>query len=363
MLREPPPLEPLFAARRAFGLLLVLPCVASGACFFRIADVRQPDDGGTVGGSAGSITCVPTAVLTCPPCDAGCAGGGCAPGACQLVTLAETPPSALNLVLDTDDVYWTANDGLYRTAKSGGAEWFKKIAEGSSLSGLAIDEQWVYFADAANQRVAKVEKAGGYPQTVVSTEGPFAVALDAGTLFYGSSTGKVFRVNTDGSGVRELASLTGTRPEAIWSVWGGATELFFGDSDARGIFAVAKDGSTAARLVAKTTRDVFGVAGDAESLFFREGDGSDGTLSAVPAGGEASAVLTGEVSPAGVAVDSGSVYFVAGSGGSMIRRYDRASKRVSSLAEGRASARSLAVDDVALYWTEFGSGRVSKLAK
>jgi len=170
-------------------------------------------------------------------------------------------------------------------------------------------------------------------------------------------------VNKDGSGVRQLATLTASRPEAIWEVYVNATDVVFGNSDARGVFAVAKDGSSPARMLTKTTRDVFGLTGDATAVFFREGDASVGLLSSVTIAGVRSDLLSTEPSPGSLAVDDSSVYFVAGAGGSQIRRYDRVSTQVSTIADGRAQAYSVRVDGSAVYWTEAGTGDVLKLAK
>lgn len=328
------------------GLLLGY---ASG-CLYSVADVqprRDSPSGGTNGGDGAAN-------------QSGAAGGG--GSTAEVIALAADQAMPRYLTQDADDLYFTTADGVHRCAKSGEPSWLRKVTDGTELGRLVVDEAWVYFADPANSRVAKVEKAGGLAQSVVSAEAPFALATDGAALFYGALSG-VFSVNKDGTGVRQLYESTATTAGAIADLVTTESEVIFSDSEARGLFAVSKLGDATPRLLSKLTGEVTGIAVFGESVFFRERVSSGGVLAVTAASSETRRdLLTDEAGPAGLAAGNGQIFFVNDLPlVAELRRYDVAGDEAVTIVAGRPSLAAVAVDDSAVYWTEPTAGRVMKL--
>ncbi len=326
--------------------------VASPSCFYSVADVRPRSSSGSGGSDGGAGETV----------DAGAAGASATSYEPPL-ELATGQASPRYLTQDEDDLYFTAADGVHRCAKSGEPAWLRQVTDGSELGQLVVDDTWVYFADGAGSRIAKVEKAGGFAQTVVSVDGPFALTSDDNLLYYGSAAG-VFSVNKDGSGVRQLYQGTAARPDAIQDIALTESDVVFGDSEARAIFACPIDGSAAPRELTKLTGEVTGLSILDDTAYFRERVDGSGLFARVGlSAGERLDLLTDEDGAAGVAVSSGRVLFAKNvPGAGEVRQYDVLGAHVSSVASGRSSVQALVADAAAVYWTEPTTGKIMKVS-
>ncbi|APR79343.1 Putative serine/threonine-protein kinase pknH [Minicystis rosea] len=94
--------------------------------------------------------------------------------------------SPTDLVVDTDDIYWTCNDGtVKRLAKSSPSGQPVVItSDAISPRGIAVDTSYVYWAEAASGgRVRAAPKGGGPIVTLATGEYPFDVAVDADTVY------------------------------------------------------------------------------------------------------------------------------------------------------------------------------------
>lgn len=333
-------------SRRTFSVLLL----ASG-CFYGVPGLA-PQDGVVMAGAAGQ------------PFSG--EGGGGQPSAVEEPTaLAVGFKGLRGLAQDEDDLYFTAADGVHRCAKSGEPDWLLKVADGFNLGQLVVDDAWVYFVDAEQARIAKVEKRGGYAQTVVVTEGPFSLASDDSSLFYGSSAGGVFRVGKDGSGVAQIYRGPAGSPQSIHSLVVVGSEIIFGHSSARGVFAVPKDGTANARQLTQVTQSVFGLAASGSTVYFREGNSTEGVLSSVPLlGGVRTDLLLDEPGPAGATGDQDYVFFTTQVQDiASVKEYQITSATQRSLAQGRTSADAVQFDPTSIYWTEPAAGQVLKLSR
>lgn len=296
------------------------------------------------------------------PVEAGAAG---APplSAAPPLELASGQASPMDLTQDEQDLYFTAADGVHRCAKSGEPDWLRKVTDGSELGHLVVDDTWAYFADSAGSRIAKVEKAGGFAQTVVSADAPFALATDGSLLYYGSAAG-VFSVGKDGSGIRQLYQAAGASKDAILDIAVTENDVVFGDAEARAIFACSKDGSTEPRELAKLSGEVTGLVVVDDVAYFRELAGGTGLLASIGLTlGERRDLLTDEPGPAGIAAGLDRVFFANHvPGAAEVRHYAVSGAAVSSLASGRSSVHALVADAAAVYWTEPAAGKVMKLS-
>jgi hypothetical protein len=321
--------------------------VALPSCFYSVGDVRPGLSSGGSDGDGGETV----------------GAGAPATGPEPPLELATGQASPSDLTQDEQDLYFTAADGVHRCAKSGEPDWLRKVTDGSELGQLVVDDTWVYFADGAGSRIAKVEKVGGLAQTVVSVDGPFAVATDGSLLYYGAAVG-VFSVSKDGSGVRQLHQTAAARPDAIKDIAVTEHDIVFGDSEARAIFACAKDGSAAPRELSKLTGEVTGVTILDDTAYLRERVSSSGLLAAVGLStGERRDLLADEPGPAGIAAGLGRVFFANDSpDAAELRQYDLLSGRVTSIVSGLASVHALVADAAAVYWTEPSAGRVMKIS-
>jgi hypothetical protein len=268
----------------------------------------------------------------------------------------------MDLTQDEQDLYFTAADGVHRCAKSGEPAWLRKVTDGSELGHLVVDDDWVYFADGAGARIAKVEKAGGFAQTVVSVDAPFALATDGTALFYGSAAG-VFSVGKDGSGVRQLYRAAGAQTHAIQDIAVAQDEVVFGDAEGRAIFALSKDGSDEPRELAKLAGEVTGIVVLDGVAYLREGAGGTGLLVSVGlTTGERRELLSDEPGPTGIAAASGRVFFAHDvPDAAELRQYDLPGGAEHTIASGRSSVHALVADAAAVYFTEPSAGKVMKV--
>jgi hypothetical protein len=90
---------------------------------------------------------------------------------------------------DTEYVYWSELGSIYRQARDGHGkpELFSKgSVDSQSVSGLVLDDRYVYWLDASGVRgqVLRAEKSNGAPQTVAVIGRPMELAISSEGLFW-----------------------------------------------------------------------------------------------------------------------------------------------------------------------------------
>jgi virginiamycin B lyase len=225
-------------------------------------------------------------------------------------------------------IYWD-NDGSIARADLDGSPVVPNFISGSDATGVAVDQNFVYWGDATNERIGRANIDGTDPNpNFISglTNGVCGLAVDSGQIYWGSlaptPNGTIGRADIDGSDVDESFVTGADFPCGVavdssfvyWSNLG--TTPFFGTTIGRAeldgdspdqSFITAGGGGTAP----------CGVTVNPSSLFFgyRFSNGEGGmTLGRADIDGSDldSSFVTGTqvITPCGVAVDSEFVYWV-----------------------------------------------------
>jgi hypothetical protein len=116
------------------------------------------------------------------------------------------------IALDANFVYWADRDNgaIWKVSRTGGTPQALYSRMTSSVWSLAIDAAYAYFPDASSGTLWKVSLSGGEPLAVVSNTGVQSddnVAVDATHLYYtDSGEGALVRVPLGGGAPSTLAS-------------------------------------------------------------------------------------------------------------------------------------------------------------
>jgi hypothetical protein len=327
-----------------------------------------PEGGGSgvtssSGGCMGSVcngTCeVDSDPLNCGACGHDCFGGACEAGRCQPVVLAtdelgvwaiavdethvyrgyssEEPAikraridggdketlsttkhaSTFMMLVDATHLYWTYRSDTHRVMrmpKAGGAETV--LADGAYPTGIAVDVEYVYWANYFLGEVRKVPLAGGTASTISDNEpGAAYITTGGGRVIWTNEhwedhVGKVRAWSA--SGTQTLASKQG-RPhfvttDGVYAYWTAPTDGT--------VMRALLEGGAGAETLASGEEGAGGIMRDGELLYWQ----ADNSIRSMPsAGGEVTTIYEyGDVG-ANVVQDSTSFYWCEVKTG-MIRR-------------------------------------------
>jgi hypothetical protein len=289
------------------------------------------------------------------------------------VTVACGQPSPAHFVFDDTYVYWTVQGGkaiVSKAPRAGGAVEVL-VYDDSSAVGVAVDAQFVYYAQPARGRVMRVPLDGGLPETLADgLDFPLFLARDATSLYWtgGVTDGKVMKLDL-AAGSSPITLVDGqTNPRAI-AVAGGF--VYWTDVDATDgsilrtadhVDATTDGGTlTAVRLAA-------GIKGPTDLALaggYAYAPDQNGRIARVPlAGGALEPFVTVTGVPFGVATDGLALYWSTLGDGGIFSTLIGGDGAVVTLASGEADPRFLAVDDLAVFWGAWGGGgAVRKIAK
>ena len=232
-------------------------------------------------------------------------------------TLATGLSSPSHIALNDTHVYVSTVDGVRRVPKATGAvESVADVTNGST--GLALDDQFVYFAATEQSALMRAPLEGGAPTTLADVPGPSSVALVGDQLCWGG-------------GYTEPNSQVGRIPKA-----GGVNTTLLGTI---GYVATLHADADA----------------DGARLYFRDRQGG-GTVSqarilSLPVeGGEPRVLADAQPKVSGTTIDAVNVYWVGGDNRDVIYAAPKSGGPVRTLAEGQTGAIFLAQDGQALYW-------------
>lgn len=96
--------------------------------------------------------------------------------------------SAANVLLDKENVYWQAADGVMKVGKGGGLP-IALANPAATIDDLALDEAYVYFAATHRPNgegaIARVSKEGGAVEVLATGPvPPAAIAVDRTSVYW-----------------------------------------------------------------------------------------------------------------------------------------------------------------------------------
>ena len=201
------------------------------------------------------------ACATSTDCAVGsCAAGACvdnSPGvACQSTSVTRspvTPNAPFDLASDGTNIYWTdTGDQAVESATLAGASQTFIVTGRPGLTGLAVDDSFIYFTDALQNTVSRVPKGGGTPQILAANEEtPRFIVSDGDHLFW---TNQGVRGRLEGS-VRRFTKSTGVldaianEQPAPWSITSLGGTPYWSDLQSNSVFSSSGPG-TAIQTVA-----------------------------------------------------------------------------------------------------------------
>lgn len=310
-------------------------------------DLGPRPDESTCG--SGSVCCGDSCVAetaNCGRCGHDCQGGACAGGACQAFVVAPaTEPYCV--AVDSTGIYFTMNTAPGLLLKVAGGSYIQ-LSYGGNPAYLALDDTYVYWTDAANGDVNKVNKAVGPQQTLATGtwRGAGAIAVDS-TNVYWAAPGAIESVGLDGGVATSLFATSDPRGIALdatnvyWTWWSG------------GVGQGPLGGGSATTLA--TTSDAWGVAVDAANVYWSD---ASGIVREPIGGGSATTLAAGLWGP--VTRDAISLFVAATSG--VVASVPLAGGSVTTLWSGAGGAPAcIANDATAVYWP--GAGGIMKVVK
>jgi hypothetical protein len=220
--------------------------------------------------------------------------------------------SACGLAVDDQHLYWgnAASGAIGRAAIDGTAADQAFISGLGAPCGVAVTGAHVYWSDLATNMIgrANLDGSGVDPAFVQGAARPCGIAVDATHLYWANQGGKsIGRANLDGSGV-DQRFISGLRDPCGVAVDGG--HVYWGDQGLGSIGRAALNGSAVELEIVAEAGEPWGVAVSDAYIFWADrwgtpADPDGGIGRAALDGGGANHDLIPELrNPTGVAVDS-----------------------------------------------------------
>jgi len=265
----------------------------------------------------------------CGACGHGCAGGACAMGRCEPITLVDVPGRRIYGVVSTkQELFFT----VQRTAAEDG---------GVDPGGL--------FAATLDGSAPRLIVGGLYD--------PRALQTDGNNLYVATGDGRVRRTLLDG---RDVRSVNATNLDVVWTCLALSPA-----SDT--VYASSLEGDVVRRMLPDGEAPVAAVIDGVSGIAFGEGAfhwlTAAGTLyRGEPDGGGARTVLSGTELDARCLVEAGGfLYWVRTASGTIRRMAVDDPARAETLAEDEGRPISIWVDERFVYWTTLS--KVRRLAR
>lgn len=337
-------------------------------------DVQAPDavDGPQLTCDAGLSLCGGSCVVTssdpanCGGCGHDCLGGGCQDGLCLPRVLASGQDLPLWIALDGDSVYWT-NRGegtVAKVPKSGGPVTQLAAGQGEPER-VAVDSTGVYWTNQADGRVMKVPMAGSTEPIVIATGGDrlSGIALDDTYVYFTDEGADTIR-----RALKEPSQTPGTSVLLI-SMQDGAKSLLIDGTTMYWTNGVVDGGAVRKRVlpggpvidIALAQQGAHDLVLGGEYVYWTNWWGGT-VMRSNTQQPDAVVVATSPGSPAGIALDDTHVFWTAWESGKVLKA-PIGGGAPQQLAVDQNSPFGIAVDQVAIYWSSFGNGTIMKLAR
>jgi hypothetical protein len=366
---------------RSFGLIAVALAAALGlaACKQReqhlggadaASDALGPGDAAADGGANvdGAADLGEAAALAAEPCRVG------GTRADLPTTLGCTQTFPGRLVVSGDYVYWTVQGPgpiVWRAPRVGGSGE-ELVRDTAGAFGLAVDDQFIYYAQVSAGRVRRVPLTGGPPVTLATGVAfPLFLVKDGQSLYWTDS-------EVDGK-VMKLDLADGAQP--VMLIDGQASPRALAVRDGYVYWTDTKDGTLLRTLdhltgpadaaVRTANRLASGLANPTDLVLvgdFAYVPDGNGAIQRVPlAGGDLELVANAEGTPYGVASDGVSIYWsTRGIPGGILRAPldDHGNIRATHIRDDQVDPHFVTVTSDNIYWTTWGPhATVARLAK
>jgi sugar lactone lactonase YvrE len=349
-------------------LLVALAIVACGArtgldldtgSLENVGTTGAPDSGGGSGSSSGGVgpvLCGPTPRM-----------------------LASGPDGSVSLVLDANNVYWTAqpygnvaDGGVLSVPLAGGTPTTLAYPQVTPLF-VAVSATTVYWDNQEDGLIESVPIGGGTITTVVTglgSNGPAGMTIDATSLYWADfgdecfPSGALIRAPLTGGMQTELA----TGQAEPWEIAVDAVALYWTNiteaSDQGGSVVKVPIAGGSPVTLASGQHLPIAIALDDDSVYFTNngthaGNFLDGSVMKVAKRGGAAVTLASQQEGAdGLAVDDTNVYWVraaSGMGDGAVLSVGKSGGPITTLASGQASPMAIAQSGDCVYWVNAGT--------
>jgi PKD repeat protein len=279
-------------------------------------------------------------------------------------TLATGVTGPVDIAVDDTNVYWTEFYGLKKVSKTGSSVVTLATSSYNSITGLAIDNDYVYFGDNVGNPaslIKKVPKTGGSVITLVSgLPSVCRVSVDSSYVYWTASDGgTVNKMPINGGSVSELAdgsntpcAITVDNSNVYWSEF----------TNPGSVNKVSKNGDLVTTLASNANS--LGIAVDSNYIYWPEYVVPNGKVNRVPInGGSLTTLATGLNKPYDVAIDDAYAYWIENNSNGAVKKVSLAGGTVTILASSLNSPEAIAIDDTHAYWIERGSGTLKRVTK
>ncbi len=347
-----------------------VPVCVDGGCGFTCA--------GGFTACGGSCVDLQGDAANCGACGHGCLGGACVAGQCQPVQTA-TVQGARFLTIDSGRVYFTASNasfvGVMSCVVAGcGASPVPIVGNQNNPWGVAVSGGVVFWADqqlvlgsyltGAIRSVALPIGAGSTPKPASFMTGvvggPFAVAVDSGSLFWTDDNGDAGRFTIAVTSLSARLLFADTQTPASNAVLAlDAASAYWTSNTA--VLACGRSGCTQPTVLATTQNAAAGLASDGAHVYWS--DPVAGTIQTCPVAGCATATTlqSGLSAPGPMLVDGSTLYWNTTGDGVMWRLPLVPAGLPAQRLAYAGPAVAMTQDATSLYWTT--SSGIMRLAK
>jgi hypothetical protein len=330
-------------------------------------ETRESDTDGGASTSApptsgASMPAAPTAGASTP-------GIACAATAPGPVTLTKGPQGGGGIVVDANNVYWTAmqvsngfTGGLFgevmQCSKCGCKNPIVLVNETSYIpQGIAVDSTYVYWG--STDEIMRVPIGGGARTTFASTQAVGGIVSDANDLYWSNGKDAVMKAPREGGRPTVVANATASAYVAAVD----ATNVYWTDMSS-GTISKAPVGGGAATVLA-TGQSAGALALDATNVYWTnyDNDQPGATVMTIPiAGGTPTTLASGIRGPAGIAVGRSSVYWTSDNA---VKEVPLGGGATTTLVPSNAyqAPMGIVADSTSVYWVDVISGAIVRMTQ